>query len=188
MHKRRLTLGRMMGLIGLVALGLAMTRVDAAPAVSLCVFAGCTWYLARRRYVEALARRTAEAAGVEADPRGNAGLAVRCTLVAALAIGLPDAAFLGVYYGYMAAAQIAFRAAHMPHPEVGPVQMLIGAVDGIAAALYVAAIMRRGLRLRPAVRKPPARVEPEAEAMASQWSPEPDPIAPRPVPACGTTE
>lgn len=190
MHKRRLTLGRMMGGIGLVALGLAMTRVDAAPAVSLCVFAGCTWYLARRRYVEALARRAAE--GVEADPRANARLAVRCTLVAALAIGLPDLAFLGAYSGYMAAVQIVLRAANVPTVLVEPGHILFGALIGIAAALYVAAIMRRGLRLRlrPAVRKGPARVGPEAraETSASRWLPRPDPIAPRPVSACGTTE
>lgn len=184
MQKRRLTLGRMMGLIGLVALGLAMTRVDAAPAVSLCVFAGCTWYLARRRYVEALARRAAE--GIEANPRVNARLAVRCALAAALAIGLPDLAFLGAYYGYIAAARIAFRAARMPNPEVELGHILIGALDGIGAALYVAAIMRRGLR--PAVRKEPARVEAGAEPTASRWPLEPDPIAPRPVSACGTTE
>lgn len=190
MQKRRLTLGRLMGLIGLVALGLAMTRVDAAPTVSLCVFAGCTWYLARRRHVEALARRAAEGAGAEADPRGNARLAVRCTFVAALAIGLPDAAFLGAYYGYMAAVRYAFAGTPMAFPDLVPGQILIGALVGIAAALYVAAIMRRGfrLRLRPAIPKEPARLEPGAETSASRWRSEPDPIDPRPVSACGTTE
>ena len=63
-RKRRLTLGRMMTVIGLVALGFAMTRVDAAPAVSLCVFAACTWYLANRRYTEALAKRSADGVSI----------------------------------------------------------------------------------------------------------------------------
>ncbi|MHB1561806.1 MAG: hypothetical protein ACYC61_30520, partial [Isosphaeraceae bacterium] len=163
-HRRhRLTLGRMMGLIGLVALGLAMTRMDSAPAVSLCVFVGCTWYLARRRYVEALAHRAAagEGEGVEADPRGDARLAVRCVLAAALAIGLPDAAFLGAYYGYMATVRSVFARTPMGYPEFAPGQILIGALVGIYAALQVAAIMRRGLR--PTGGRKRARVEREPE-------------------------
>ena len=59
-RRRRLTLGRMMAVIGVAALILALTRVDAAPAVSLCVFAACAWYLASRRFAEAMARRAAE--------------------------------------------------------------------------------------------------------------------------------
>lgn len=182
MRKRRLTLGRMMALIGLVALGLAMTRVDAAPAVSLCVFAGCTWYLARRRYVEALARRAAE--GVETRHHGDVRLAVRCTVVAALTIGLPDLAFLGAYYGYMAAVRNAFAGTPMAYPELAPGQILMGALIGISAALYVAAIMRRGLR--PAARKTPVRIEPEAKTATSRWRLGHDPIAPQRVSAYGS--
>ena len=69
-RKRRLTLGRMMAVIAIVALGFAMTRVDAAPAVSLCVFAGCTWYLAVRRFNETLARRAAEGAATSPGAEG----------------------------------------------------------------------------------------------------------------------
>ncbi len=187
MRKRRLTLGRMMGLIGLVALGLAMTRVDAAPGVSLCVFAGCTWYLARRRYVEALARRAAE--GDETGHHGDVRLAVRCTLLAALAIGLPDLAFLGAYYGYMTAMRTALIMSNQgwanSKPEFAPGQILMGALVGFAAALYVAAIMRRGVR--PSARKKPARIEPEAKPAASRWRLGHDPIAPQRVSACGST-
>jgi hypothetical protein len=142
-RKRRLTLGRMMAVIGVVALGFAMTRVDTAPAVSLCVFVGCTWYLAVRRFEETMAKRAAE--GAETSPGRKARIAARCAAVAALAIGLPDAAFLGGFYGYMA---VIFLAAVQSHwrPDLEPEHILIGALIGIAAALYVAAIMRRGFR------------------------------------------
>ena len=59
-RQRRLTLGRMMAVIGVAALILALRRVDSAPAVSMCVFAACTWYLASRRFAEAMAQRAAE--------------------------------------------------------------------------------------------------------------------------------
>ena len=75
-RKRWLTLGRMMAIIAIVALGFAMTRVDAAPAVSLCVFAGCTWYLAVRRFNETMARRAAE--GAETSPGRKARIAAHC--------------------------------------------------------------------------------------------------------------
>ena len=39
-RKRRLTLGRLMAVIGIVALVFAMPRMDATPAVSFCVFVG----------------------------------------------------------------------------------------------------------------------------------------------------
>ncbi len=150
-RKRWLTLGRMMAIIGIIALGFAMTRVDAAPAVSLCVFAGCTWYLAVRRFNETMARRAAE--GAETSPGRKARIAARCALIAALAIGLPDAAFLGGFYGYMAVMRrlVIRETDRLWTHELEPVHILIGALIGIAAALYVAAIMRRGFR--PAVRK-----------------------------------
>jgi hypothetical protein len=148
-RKRRLTLGRMMAVIGIVALGFAMTRVDAAPAVSLCVFVGCTWYLAVRRFDETMARRSAE--GAETSPRRKARIAARCALTAAVAIGLPDAAFLGAYHGYMAAARNILAMSPLSNPDIMPGQILIGALMGIVAALNVAAIMRRGLK--PAQRK-----------------------------------
>ncbi len=154
-RKRRLTLGRMMAVIGIVGLGFAMTRVDAAPAVSLCVFAACTWYLAVRRFDEAMARRAAE--GAETGPGRKARIAARCALTAAIAIGLPDAAFLGAYHGYMAAVRNVLAISPASNPDIMPGQILIGALMGIVAALYVAAIMRRGFKL--AGRKPRARSE-----------------------------
>jgi hypothetical protein len=178
MRRRRLTLGRMMGLIALVALGFAMTRVDTAPAVSLCVFAGCTWYLAVRRYSEALARRAAE--GVEPTPTRKARLAARCALVAALAIGLPDAAFLGGYYGYMAAVRFAFAGTPMANPEITPGQILLGALIGICAAMYVAALMRRGFR---SVARKAARISSETRPTAPPWLLEQEPIAERRIAA-----
>jgi hypothetical protein len=143
LRKRRLTLGRLMAVIGIVALGFAMSRVDATPAVSLCVFAGCSWYLAGRRYTEALARLAAEGAPIGASRKVR--LAARCLVGAAMAIGLPDAAFLGGYYGYMRGI---FLINGQPHfrPDLESEHILCGALIGIAAALYVAAIMRRGLR------------------------------------------
>lgn len=141
-RKARLTLGRMMAAIGIVALGFAMSRVDAAPAVSLCVFAACTWYLAARRYAEALARLSADDA--TASSMVHARLAVRCTITAALAIGLPDAVFLGGLYGYMAVLRRVAAVDPRWRPDLEPMHILIGAMIGIAAALYVAALMRRG--------------------------------------------
>jgi hypothetical protein len=171
-RNRRLTLGRMMAVIGIVALGFAMTRVEAAPAVSLCVFAACTWYLAGRRFAETMARRAAE--GAETSPGRKARIAARCAAVAALAIGLPDAAFLGGYYGYMAVVR-RFAAYNRWSPDLEPEHILIGALIGIAAALYVAAIMRRGFR--PTARKKrssstaasrePIRALPEHERVAA---------------------
>jgi hypothetical protein len=147
-RKRRLTLGRLMAVIGIIALGLAMSRLDATPAVSLCVFAGCSWYLAHRRYNEALARHVAEGRPIVGWQKGR--LAARCAVGAVLAIGLPDAAFLGGYYGYMAVIE-AFHPGNRWTPIAEPEHILGGALIGIAAALYVAAIMGRGLR--PAPRK-----------------------------------
>jgi hypothetical protein len=151
-RRTRLTLGRLMAIIGITALGFAMSRVDATPAVSFCIFAGCSWYLASRRYAEALARRAAEGASIRSSQKAR--IAARCAIGAALAIGLPDAAFLGGYYGYMRvvgrliARPTGYSALDL---EVEPEHILGGALIGIAAALYVAAIMRRGLR--PAAKK-----------------------------------
>jgi hypothetical protein len=147
-RRRRLTLGRLMAIIGIVALGFAMSRVDATPAVSFCIFAACSWYLATRRYTESLARRNAEGASV--GPSQKARIAARCAIGAALAIGLPDAAFLGGYYGYMAVIRT-INVTGQWSPDLEPEHILGGALIGIAAALYVAAIMRRGLR--PATKK-----------------------------------
>jgi hypothetical protein len=151
MGKRRLTLGWMMAAIAIVALGFAVSRVDAAPAVSLCVFAGCTWYLANRRYSDALTRHAADGAALSRSRKAR--LAARCALTAAIAIGLPDAAFLGGYSGYMAVIRAVIVKSHWS-PDLEPEHILIGALIGIAAALYVAAIMRRGLR--PIARKRPS--------------------------------
>lgn len=176
-RKGRLTLGRLMAVIGIVALGFAMSRVDAAPAVSLCVFAGCTWYLAHRRYAEALARRDAE--GDSIPSRSKARLVARCLVGAALAIGLPDAAFLGGYYGYMAAIRSIIIRSHWS-PDLEPEHILGGALIGIAAALYVAAIMRRGLR--PAPKK--VRIRWSADRTASHRFAEEGPVGVRRFSAC----
>jgi hypothetical protein len=181
MPKRRLTLGRMMAAIAIVALGFAVSRVDAAPAVSLCVFAGCTWYLAGRRYAEALARRAAEADVL--SPARKARIAARCALTAAIAIGLPDAAFLGGFYGYMAVIRriIPGETSVLWSPGLEVAQILFGALIGIAAALYVAALMRS--RSRRVARKrriatapadaptPPSTLEhgPVADRRVSAW-------------------
>jgi hypothetical protein len=151
-RKSRLTLGRMMAVIAIVALGFALSRVDAAPAVSFCVFAACTWYLAGRRYAEALARRTAEVASIRRSQRAR--IAARCAVGAALVIGLPDAAFLGGFYGYMAVIRRAVASVQPGRPwdpQLDLSHVLIGALIGIAATLCVASIMRRGLK--PAARK-----------------------------------
>jgi hypothetical protein len=173
---RRLTLGRLMAVIGLVALGFAMPRVDATPAVSLCVFAGCSWYLANRRYAEAMARRAAE--GVSTTASRKARIAARCAVGAALAIGLPDAAFLGGYYGYMRGIFLINGTDHF-RPDLEPEHILCGAVVGIAAALYVAAIMRRGRR--PAAKK---RIAKPADRTASHRLLDNRRVAARRVSAC----
>jgi hypothetical protein len=169
----------MMAVIAIVALGFALSRVDAAPAVSLCVFAACTWYLAGRRYAEALARRTAE--GVSINPSQKARIGARCALVAALAIGLPDAAFLGGYYAYMAAVRNFLALSPSMDVDLMPGHIAIGALVGIVAALHVAAIMRRGLG--PAARK--GRAASAAVDRTPTRSPvEHRRVAARRVPAC----
>ena len=174
-RNRRVTLGRLMAVIGLVALGFAMPRVDATPAVSFCVFAGCSWYLANRRYAEAMARRAAE--GVSTTASRKARIAARCAVGAALAIGLPDAAFLGGYYGYMRGIFLINGTNHF-RPDLEPEHILCGAVVGIAAALYVAAIMRRGLR--PAAKR---RIGMPAERAATRRFVEDERVADREVSA-----
>jgi hypothetical protein len=69
-------------------------------------------------------------------------------VTAAIAIGLPDAAFLGGFYGYMAVVRrITPRETDVLWaPELDPGAILAGAMIGIAAALYVVAIMRGGWR------------------------------------------
>ncbi|MGP0065530.1 MAG: hypothetical protein ACLQGP_18240 [Isosphaeraceae bacterium] len=141
-HPRRLTLGRMMAVVGVVALILAMRRVDSAPAVSVCVFAACTWYLASRRFAEALARRTAR--GLETTRAQRVRILAGAGCLSVVAIGLPDGAFLAGYYGYMEAV----RATTIPvvrnwSPDYEPWHMAMGAVIGIISALYVASIVRR---------------------------------------------
>jgi hypothetical protein len=177
-RKKRLTLGRLMAVIGIVALGFAMSRVDAAPAVSVCVFAACTWYLAARRYAEALGRHAEQ--GIEGDRAQRARIVARCAVASALLIGLPDAAFLAGYYGYMAAIRATIYGADAYMTDVvfdrdlEPQNILLGALVGIAAALYVAAIMRRGSRA--AARK--RRAKPAVRG-ASEPAAEDDGIAPR---------
>jgi hypothetical protein len=163
-RKSRLTLGRLMAVVGIIALGFAMSRVDAAPAVSFCVFAACTWFLANRRYSESLARRAAEGASI--GPSQKARIAALCTITAAFAIGLPDAAFLGGYYGYMEVVRSLYVYMRVPisvfsamtstRPDLEPQHILFGALTGIVAALSVATMMRRGLW--PAPKKRTAKV------------------------------
>ena len=133
-------MGRLMAVIGVVALILAMMRVDAAPAVSICVFAACAWYLASRRFAEAMARREAE--GLTTSRAQRARILVGSGCLAVLVIGLPDGAFLAGYYGYMEAIRALGRETHWI-PDYDPVHMAMGAVIGIASALYVASIVRR---------------------------------------------
>jgi hypothetical protein len=141
-RRRRLTLGRMMAVIGIVALILAMRRVDSAPAVSVCVFAACAWYLAARRFAEAMARRSAE--GVTTSRAQRARILVGAACIAVVAIGLPDGAFLAGYYGYMQVIRAPISdVAPGSGPDYDPLHMTMGAVIGIVSALYVASIVRR---------------------------------------------
>ena len=59
-RRRRLTLGRMMAAIGVAALFCATLRVEAAPAVGVCIVVACAWYLTSRRFAETMAWREAE--------------------------------------------------------------------------------------------------------------------------------
>jgi hypothetical protein len=171
-----------MAFIAIVALGFALSRVDAAPAVSFCVFAACTWYLAGRRYAEALARRAAEGASISRSQ--GARIAARCAVGAALVIGLPDAAFLGGFYGYMVVIRHAVASVQPGRPwdpQLDLAHVLIGALIGIAATLCVASVMRRGLA--PAARRIPAATA-AAGRTPSHSLLEHGRVAARRVPAC----
>jgi hypothetical protein len=139
-RRSRLTLGRMMAVIGAAALILAMRRVDSAPAVSVCVFAACAWYLASRRFAEAMARRAAE--GLTTSRAQRARILVGAACIAVVAIGLPDGAFLAGYYGYMEAIRATIVIRNWS-PDYEPWHMTMGVVIGIMSALYVASIVRR---------------------------------------------
>jgi hypothetical protein len=140
-RRSRLTLGRMMAVIGVAALILAMSRVDSAPAVSVCVFAACAWYLASRRFAEAMEQRETE--GLTTSRARRARILVGAASIAVVAIGLPDAAFLAGYIGYMRAIRITMHDIHWI-PDYDPWHMAMGAVIGIVCALYVASVIRYG--------------------------------------------
>ena len=124
----RLTLGRMMAIIGLVALILALRRVDSAPAVSLCVFAACAWYLASRRFAEAMARRAAEglttAGRNSAHPPGGRERRRRGHRP-------PDAAFLAGYYRVHGGDSRHDHRCRIGVPTYDPWHMTMGMVVGI---------------------------------------------------------
>ncbi len=168
-RRRHLTIGRLMIVIGVIALVFALTRVDAAPGVSLCVFAACTWYLASRRFAEAMARRTAE--GLTTSPAQRAGILARAASIAMVAIGLPDAAFLAGYYGYMEAViRITFQKGPWS-PIYDPWHMTAGVVLGIISALYVASMVRQWVGPI-AGKKPRSAATPAQEPIRSRAEPE----------------
>jgi hypothetical protein len=137
----RLTLGHLMLAIGVAALAFAMTRVEAAPGVSLFVFAACTWYLTSRRFAEAMERRAA--AGLTSGRMQKARILAGAAGLAVVAIGLPDAAFLAGYYGYMEAIRTTSLTPIFGSPYLDPRHVLAGAFLGIIAALNVAATLGR---------------------------------------------
>jgi hypothetical protein len=103
-----------------------------------------------------------EAEGLVTGPARKARIVASCAVIAAVAIGLPDAAFLGGFWGYMAVTRaIVFKRNWNPDSE--PTDMMVAALLGIAAALYVASVMRRWMG--PIVRKRSAR--PSASSRAS---------------------
>ncbi len=126
--RRRLTLGRMMAVIGVAALILALRRVDSAPAVSVCVFAACAWYLASRRFAEAMTRRETE--GLTTSRARRARILAGAVGIAVVAIGLPDGAFLVGYIGYMRAIRVMMPISHWI-PDYDPWHMAMGAAIGI---------------------------------------------------------
>ncbi len=91
-----------------------------------------------------------------------------------VAIGLPDAAFLAAYYGYMEAmTRMAINKAPWS-PLYDPWHMTVGVVLGIIAALYVASIVKRWIG--PIVgNKPASATTPERERIRSR--PEPERVA-----------
>ncbi len=129
--------------IGIAALILAMVRMDRAPApaVSICVFAACAWYLASKRFAEAMVRR--EAAGLTTTRMQRMRILVVSGCVAVVVIGLPDAAFLAGYHGYMRAIRAMGIESHWT-PDYDPWHMTVGAAIGIISALYVASLVRYG--------------------------------------------
>ena len=160
-RRSRLTLGRIMAVIGVVALILAMRRVDSAPAVSLCVFAACAWYLAARRFAETMALRTAE--GLTTSRARRVRILLGAANLAVVAIGLPDGTFLAGYYAYMEAIRATIVVKNW-RPDYDPWHMLIGSVIGIVSALSVASIVRRwtgpilGARASVSAKAPRARI------------------------------
>jgi hypothetical protein len=171
-RRSHLTIGRLMIVIGVAALVFALTRVDAAPGVSLCIFAGCAWYLASRRFAEAMAQRAVE--GLTTSQAQKARILIKAASIAVVAIGLPDAAFLASYYGYMEAIRAMGVRPFYRTPYDDPWSILVGAFFGIIAALYVASIVRRWIG--PIVGKQPASAAtPAREPVRSL--PEPERVA-----------
>jgi hypothetical protein len=195
-RRRRLTLGHLMLVTGVAALVFAMTRVEATPGVSLFLFAACSWYLASRRFAETMAERSTQ--GLTTSRAQKSRILASSAGLAVVAIGLPDAAFLAGYYGYMEAIRAlcaqpfwtipsapvlpsmgypAIRTT-MPmagwNPYLDLTQILAGSLAGLIAALSVASIVRQCLG--PIVgRKPAKRARPVPEPVRSHAEPEPEP-------------
>jgi hypothetical protein len=133
----------MMLIIGIAALILAMLRVDRAPApaVSICVFAACAWYLASKRFAETMLRR--ETSGLTTTRVQRICILVGSGCLAVAVIGLPDAAFLAGYHGYLKAIRAMRIESHWT-PDYDPWHMTAGAAIGIISALYVASMVRYG--------------------------------------------
>jgi hypothetical protein len=147
----------MMAAIGIAGLCLTLARVDEAPSVSIAIGAACIWYLAYRRFTEAMRERAAE--GLTTSRSQGMRILVSSVLFASVVIGLPDAAFLGGYSGYMHYSRKRFHVWELinwPYDKID--EMMKGVVFGLLAALVVALFMRwmlwptaheRGVRVRP---------------------------------------
>jgi hypothetical protein len=131
----------MMAAIGVAALCCAAVRVESGPAISTCIVAACVWYLTYRRFAQAMAHREAE--GLTTSRSQKARILVRCAIFALVVIGLPDAAFLAGFYGYMSYIHSTISMADMlefPHSELEHIAQ--GAVCGIILALCAAGFLK----------------------------------------------
>ena len=67
--RKRVALGRMMATIGVIALSCNPIRAESAVSAGIAIVAACVWYLAYRKFADAMAQRVAEGSPTSAPDK-----------------------------------------------------------------------------------------------------------------------